>query len=323
MDALIAEFERYLRVERNCSPHTRTCYLREVREFGDFYAKMRKKRPEALTLEDLAQVDKLVVRAFMSGLYRRNTARTVARKLASLRAFFAYWVDRDKLPLNPARLVSTPKIGKAAPRYLNVDEMHALLGPDEESASTDPLKTRDRALIDVLYASGIRVSELAALDLGHVSFEYGTLRVLGKGARVRTALIGERALGSLRAYLDLRPVLLAQATESTDALFIDRRGRRVSTGQVYHIVRRRSRERLGGRSESPHTLRHTFGTHLVNEGADLRSVQEMLGHKNIATTQIYTHTSLKRLMAVYDGAHPRARLDAAPRPKPGEAEEDE
>lgn len=320
MDALVAEFERYLAVERNCSPHTRTCYLREVREFGRFLAEMRGKKPEALTLEDLAAVDKLVVRAFMSGLYGRNTARTVARKLASLRAFFAYWVDRDKLALNPARMVSTPKIGKTAPRYLNVDEMRALLGPDEESASPDPLKARDRAIIDVFYASGVRVSELAALDLGDVSFEYGTLRVFGKGARERTALVGERALASLRGYLEVRGALAARAAETTAALFLDRRGRRVTSGQLYHVVRRRSRARLGGRSESPHTLRHTFGTHLVNEGADLRSVQEMLGHKNIATTQIYTHTSLKRLMSVYDSAHPRARARRAVRREKGKEE---
>ncbi|MBZ0254315.1 MAG: tyrosine-type recombinase/integrase, partial [Candidatus Methylomirabilis sp.] len=233
MDALLDEFAAYLRVERNFSPHTLECYLREVKEFGAFYAKVRKKPMADLGMEDLAAVDKFTVRAFMSGLYGRNKARTVARKLASLRAFFGLWVDRERLPLNPAKLVSTPKLEKALPKYLSVDDVLHVLDAAAKSKAPEPLKLRNRAIIDCFYATGVRRSELVGLNVADVDFRYGTVRVLGKGARERTALIGEKALETLKAYLDAREGLLHPGNPGEPALFLSRKGARVTAGQVY------------------------------------------------------------------------------------------
>ncbi|WP_233104239.1 tyrosine recombinase XerC [Haliangium ochraceum] len=347
----LARFDDYLRTERGGSAHTRAAYGRDLAEFGRVYEERSGAPPVP------AQVAVLDIRAHLAGLYERNDAATMARKLSALRSFFAFLVQRGALDNNPARGVRSPKRRKALPRALDVDDAFRLIeaptrapasGADAAAASParnvgrsggrsanragatgtasagknkraktsrEPLKLRDRAIAEVLYGSGLRVGECCALDLDDIDrarLSSALVRVRrGKGGKERIVPLGRQAVAALDAYLNVRPLLRDPKTGARDpaALFLSYRGTRLTTRSVQRMIGRNAQE-VGAYEATPHALRHSFATHLLDSGVDLRAIQELLGHASLASTQIYTKVSLDHLMNVYDASHPRARASS-------------
>ena len=294
----LEEFLAYLRVERQMSPHTLRSYRLDLSQFLEFCSGHR----EDL---ELAQVTYQDLRAFLATALKRNRKTTVARKLSALRTFFKYLQRQGVVSQNPAKLAPSPKLEKVLPHYLSVDEAFHLLG---EPQGDDFGNSRDKAILEVFYGGGLRLSELTGLSLKDLELASGVLRVWGKGAKERLAFLGEPAKAALSAYLPLRQRLLAQhQTDGETALFLNSRGRRLSTRGVARVVAKWVR--LSGLSPglTPHGLRHSFATHLLEGKADLRAVQELLGHASISTTGRYTHLNLDYLMEEYDKAHPRSK----------------
>jgi tyrosine recombinase XerC len=288
MQRYIDKFINYLKVERNASEHTIANYSIDLSVFKAFLGE-----------RDIGQIDHLVLRRFLAELRAKSYAkRTVARKLASLRSLFKFLYREGLIKKNPMTSISTPKLDKKLPVFLDVDKMKKLLEcPGEDEASG----LRDRALMETLYSTGIRVSELVGLDVDDVDFISGVIKVFGKGSRERIAPIGEPALSAIRKYIDKR-----REVKDKDAVFLNKSGRRLSDRSVRRVINKHIRTCSIAEKISPHSLRHSFATHLLDRGADLRSVQELLGHMNLSTTQIYTHVTMDRLKSVYDKAHPRA-----------------
>jgi integrase/recombinase XerC len=294
----LADFLRYLAVERNASPHTLKAYRTDLQEFRRFTAATGAAAPVA--------ADARTVRAFLADLGERGQdPATLARKLAALRSWFRFLVRRGRLGRNPAAAVRGPRRATKLVSFLPVDEAAALL---DTAGPGGPRGVRDAAVLELLYASGLRVAELAALDADDVDVAERTVRVLGKGRKERIVPFGARAAHRLDAYLTRRG-------PARGPLFTNGRGRRLTVRTVHRIVREAARRAGLSRRVSPHTLRHSFATHLLDGGADLRAIQELLGHSRLATTQRYTHVGSDRLMQVYDRAHPRA-LPSAPRALP-------
>ncbi|MHB8170488.1 MAG: tyrosine recombinase XerC [Thermincolia bacterium] len=296
-------FQVYLQVEKNASPRTLESYQRDLFQLVDFLA-------GELAVEDKQveprMINHLLVRRYLAVMQEKGLARTsIARKLASFRSFFKYLCREGILEESPLRSVSTPKLEKKLPRFLYQDDMQALLNAPD---LTTPLGLRDRAILEAFYAAGIRISELVNLDLGQVDLGVGYLRVLGKGHKERVVPIGSYAIDALRQYLDKgRPLLAGQGTQGLNApLFINRDGNRLTPRGIRYLVDKYVDKASIRQHISPHTLRHTFATHLLDAGADLRSVQELLGHVKMSTTQIYTHVTKERLKNVYQNTHPRA-----------------
>jgi len=296
--AHLEDFLRYLRVERQLSAHTLRNYRLDLAQFLEFYSRSR----EGATLSGLTYQD---LRAFLaSGLKGRRKA-TMARKLSALRTFCKYLQRHGVLTHNPARLAPSPKIEKVLPHFLTVDEVFHLLGQPQ---GEDFAVSRDRAILEVFYGGGLRLSELAGLNLGDLELKEGVLRVWGKGAKERLAFLGAPARAALEAYLPARGRWLArQRTSEETALFINSRGGRLSTRGVARVVARWSRAAGLSQGLTPHALRHSFATHLLEGKADLRAVQELLGHASISSTQRYLHLDLDYLMEEYDKAHPRTK----------------
>ncbi|HEV8640278.1 MAG TPA: tyrosine recombinase [Methylomirabilota bacterium] len=287
----LAPFLRYLAVEKHASPHTLRSYRSDLEEFRRFLVEISGR--DALA-ETIASVDARLIRAYLARLHtHRREPVTVARKLAALRSWFRFLVRRGLLPRNPALEVRGPRLGRKLVSFLPIDEAALLVDAKGTSA-------RDRAILETLYATGLRVSELTGLDLDHVDRPQRTVRVLGKGRKERIVPFGARAAAALDAYLDGGP-------RPRGPLFVNRRGARLGVRSVFEIVRHRARQLGLRRRVSPHTLRHTFATHLLDAGADLRMIQELLGHSRLSTTQRYTHVGADQLTRVYDAAHPRAR----------------
>ena len=313
------DFLRYLRVERNYSDHTVRNYQSDLRQFAGFM----RQRGKQIGGEDKTplvpgQVEHLDIRAYLASLYRRNAKSSVARKLSTLRSFFGYLVRQAEIKQNPADMVSAPKMGKPIPDFLQVDEAFQLMhGPDSDNV----LGSRDRAILEVLYSCGLRVSELTGLDLDSLNVELGIARVIGKGDKERIVPIGDKAKNALFDYLKKRGELLAGRPDNR-ALFLNNRGGRLSSRSVARLVKKHMQRCNLGRPLSPHGLRHSFATHLLDAGADLRAVQELLGHVSLSTTQRYTHLSVDKLMAEYDKAHPRSRLPRREQEKKGGAEDE-
>jgi integrase/recombinase XerC len=237
---------------------------------------------------------------------QKAARKTLARKVSCLRSLFQFMVREGIIEKNPARAVSTPKLEKKVPKFLYIEEAQKLM---EAPSLEEPLGIRDRAILEVLYASGIRVSECMGIKLQDVDLTVGMARVLGKGAKERIVLLGRKACESIQLYLDKsRPLLLKEQknTSNESALFLNYRGEPLSVRSVRRIVDKYMTQVAGQLSISPHVLRHTFATHLLDEGADLRVVQELLGHVSLSSTQIYTHTTKEKLLRVYMSAHPRA-----------------
>jgi integrase/recombinase XerC len=286
----IDEFCRYLGTERNVSPHTLKAYRTDLEMFMGFV------RAEQGGEADIEAVTHLTVRRYLAALHRELRKSSSGRKLAAIRSFFKYLAREGKVRKNPAELVSTPKKEKKVPFHLDIDEVTTLV---TAPGGSDLLSLRDRAILETLYSSGLRVSELTGLDVGGVDLEQGMVRVLGKGGKERIVPLGSHAATAVAGYL------AARNHPPLDAPFIiNARGGRLTSRSIVnrHILKIAAMKKI-----SPHTLRHTFATHLLEGGADLRAIQELLGHASLSTTQKYTHVSIDRLMEVYDKAHPTAR----------------
>jgi integrase/recombinase XerC len=306
MEQLLEQFFEHLRYERNVSEHTLRNYASDLEQFYDYIAP-----PDAQTGArrevDVRQVDHITIREWLSSLHTAQKKKTsVARKLAALRTFFQFLVREGVLELNPAKLVATPRLEKKLPNHLSVeDAVRFIETPDTE---TD-LGKRDRAILEFLYATGVRVSELTKLNLNDVDFKEKLVRVTGKRRKQRILPFGDPALHAVLNYLSVRNQFLrnAAAEERDDqALFLNYQGTRITTRSVGRMVDKYIQICAGIHNISPHSLRHSFATHLLDSGADLRDIQELLGHARLSTTQIYTHVSMEKLIEVYDKTHPKA-----------------
>jgi integrase/recombinase XerC len=309
--AWIEQYLEYLRYQRNASPHTLRNYASDLHQFHYYLTHFPggEPRPEP----ELSQVDNLTIREFLGVLYqKRNRKSSAARKLAALRSFMKYLAGQGVIPMNPAKNVASPKQDKRLPEYLTLDSMTELL---EAPRSGSELDIRDQAILELLYATGIRVSELVGLDRDDLDIEGGFVRVLGKGRKERIVPFGRKAAEALQAYLQVRSNLCAKCSgagdtkldTAGDAIFLNHLGRRLTPRGVAVIVNRHVARLAQKLRVHPHTLRHTFATHMLNAGADLRAIQELLGHESLSTTQKYTHVSTEQLVRVYRACHPRAK----------------
>jgi integrase/recombinase XerC len=294
----VRQFISYLSAEKNASPHTCRNYQRDLEQFESFL----KDSGTCLTPSgemEVGKVDRLVLRRYLSFLHKKNKKSSIARKVSTLRSFFKYLVREQLASANPAKGVSSPKLEKVLPTTLTVDEAFRLV--ESPAEKHDHPSLRDRAILELLYSSGIRVSELVGLNLKRLDFDLGLVRVMGKRKKERIAPVGSKAMESLRAYLKERGEM-----EEEEPLFVNSRGGRLTSRSVGRLVKKYTKRAGIFRNISPHTLRHTFATHLLDSGADIREIQEMLGHASLSTTQRYTHLTLGKLMEVYDKAHPRS-----------------
>ena len=292
---VLAAFLRHLSSERNLSEHTVAAYRRDLEQYFGFCARVR---------SDPVTASHQTVRRFLAWLTTRGLARaSVHRKAATLRAFYRFCVRRKERADNPATVVATPKRASLLPAVLKKSQVEILieLPPDD-----DPGGVRDRAMLELLYGCGIRVGELTALDIDEVDFSQGLVRVLGKGRKERIVPMGEPAADTLRTYLAKARSSFIRDGSPPAALFYNRRGKRIGQRDVRAVVTKYAREVVPGGKASPHTFRHSFATHLLEGGADLRAVQELLGHVDLRTTQIYTRVSRDKLRQVYELSHPRA-----------------
>lgn len=286
MNRYLEKFLSYLEIEKNYSPHTLLNYKIDIEEFFDFI--------DSLPIE---RVEYLHLRKFLAVLRsKQQKSRTLARKTSTLRSFFKFLQREKYIKRNPALLLTTPKLDKKLPKFLTESETIKLV---EAPIMTRVSGRRDRAILETLYSTGIRVSELVGLNIDSVDIIGNVVKVLGKGKKERLVPIGDKAIDALKDYL-------AHRKENKKALFLNKSKNRLSDRSIRNIVNKHIQLASIHLNISPHVLRHSFATHLLNRGADLRSVQELLGHVNLSTTQIYTHVTTARLKSVYDKAHPRA-----------------
>ena len=306
MQELVNQFLEHLRYERNLSEHTLRNYASDLEQFLDYLAPPNNKTGKR-NQPQLSEIDHIAIREWLATLHSAQKKKTsVARKLAALRTFFQFMVREGKLESNPAKLVSTPRLEKKLPQHLSVeDTIKFIETPDIES----DLGKRDRAMLELMYATGVRVSELTKLNLGDIDFHLKLIRVTGKRRKQRIVPFGVPAAIALKEYLNVRDRFLMNAPVSKrdlEAVFLNYQGTRITTRSVGRMVEKYIRECAGMHDISPHALRHSFATHLLDSGADLRDIQELLGHARLSTTQIYTHVSMEKLVEVYDKAHPKA-----------------
>ena len=286
MNRYLEKFLSYLDIEKNYSKHTLINYKIDLNEFFGFIGET-----------PIEKVDYLVLRRYLAKIREKEPKpRTVARKLSSLRSLLKFLTREGYLKANPATLLTTPKLDKRLPQFLTEDEITKFI---EAPKGGDDMGRRDRAILETLYSTGIRVSELVSLDVDSIDFIANIVKVAGKGKKERLVPIGNQAIDAIRSYIDKR-------AHKDKAVFLNKRGKRLTTRSIVNITEKYIRQ-TGLRDKiSPHALRHSFATHLLNRGADLRSVQELLGHANLSTTQIYTHMTTEKLKNVYQKAHPRA-----------------
>jgi len=288
----------YLEAEKNASPYTVRNYKDDLLDFLYF---LKKKKIDPL---DETKVDRHVLRDYLSHLAERSIAKnSIARKLSAIRSFFRYLAREEIIPKNPIEQVSSPKLDKRLPSFLTKEEMEKLLNAPDIST---PLGQRDRALLELLYASGLRVSELVSLTPEQIDMESNEIRVLGKGSKERMVLMGQPAAGALKSYIKEGRARL-QGVKKSQALFLNRYGQRLPARSVQRLLEQYAKKAGTGKRVHPHMLRHTFATHLLEGGADLRVVQELLGHARLTSTQIYTHVTKGQARKVYLAAHPLAR----------------
>jgi len=290
MQRYIDKFINYLKIEKNSSDYTVTNYKVDLKSFAEF-----------LGDKDIDTIDHLTLRKFLAQMRLKNYAkRTVARKLACLRSFFRFIYREGYIKTNPITAISTPKLDKKLPVVLDVAKIATLVQSPSED---DVAGLRDRAILETLYSAGIRVSELVGLNVNDVDLISEIIKVLGKGRKERIVPIGRPAVSAIRKYLDRR---VEEKVKDKNAVFLNKSGRRLTDRSIRRVLDKYIRQTSVAEHISPHSLRHSFATHLLDRGADLRSVQELLGHANLSTTQIYTHVTTERLKSVYDKAHPRA-----------------
>lgn len=307
---LIASFVESLSTERGYSGNTCRAYQRDLEAFSTYVDNCL--RPESEQEEgqfrlELHAIDGLSIRGYLGYLHKRCKKSTIARKLSAIRSFLRYTVRLGYMDANPAELVLTPKHNRAIPTYLPVDDMFRLL----DSIKTDTLfGLRNRAIFEVLYSSGVRISELAGLSMGDIDFRDCSMRVMGKGSKERIVPVGQKSLSAVQAYrqklvADKGPLLPEVCQAGDGPVFLNKNFGRLSARSIARILEKASRACGIPVPVSPHAFRHSFATHMLDGGADLRAVQELLGHKSLSTTQKYTHVSIDRLMEAYDKAHPR------------------
>lgn len=296
MQDVFIKYRNYLEVEKNVSPYTVRNYTTDLVDFFDFL-----RRQAVASLKD---IDRNVLRDYLSDLMGRGFVKgSIARKLSAVRSFYRYLLREEMVQVNPVKDTSSPRLDRRLPEFLTNEEMVRLI---ETPDLFTPLGQRDRALLELLYAAGLRVSELARLNLEQVDLDTNEIRVWGKGSKERLTLIGEPAAQALTTYInDGRLTLLGR--KSTNALFVNRYGTRLTERSVQELLDKYARIVGIGKKIHPHMLRHTFATHMLNGGADLRVVQELLGHASLSSTQIYTHVSKSQARKVYLSAHPLAK----------------
>ena len=292
-------FDVYLRVERGLSPHTRRAYNADLRQLVEFLTTEKAGRR---TLGSWGEVDSRTLRAWLGDLFEDIEGRSLSRKLSTLRTFFDFLIRRGHLVENPADKLEHPHTARYQPTFLDFDEMLRMLEMPDTSRH---LGIRDRAILELFYSSGLRVSELSGLNLVDLDVDDRLVRVMGKGQKERIVPVGKKAIEALRTYLEVRAGSFGPTPHPT-ALFLNVRGGRLTVRNIARKVKFYGQMAHVLKDISPHDLRHTFATHMLGEGADLRSIQEMLGHTSLSTTQRYTHVDLEQLMRVYDKAHPRA-----------------
>jgi integrase/recombinase XerC len=302
---LVASFVESLEAEKGYSKNTCRAYQTDLNEFIKFTAgegvdsNSEEQQTANVALSDL---DVLTIRKYLGFLHQRNKKTTIARKLSAIRSFFRFLLKQGLIDSNPAETILTPKQENPIPAYLNVDDIFRLL----DSIQTDTLPgLRNRAIFETLYSCGLRVSEVAGLNVSDVHTDAGVIRVLGKGARERVVPIGRKALDAIRSYRRRVASELDIPADGNGPLFLNKGKRRLTTRSIARILDQIVKQCSMLLPVSPHVLRHTFATHMLDAGADLRVVQELLGHKSLSTTQKYTHVSIDRLMQTYDKAHPR------------------
>jgi integrase/recombinase XerC len=302
VDELIDRYMQHLQFERNASPHTIRNYRSDLLQFRDFLAGGHKSLPE------ISSIDGLDIRSFLASLLEKEKKKTsIARKLAAVRAFFKFLCREQIITENPAIHTARPKLPKTLPRIMTEEEMNNMLDQLGRLAKAgETALIRDYAILELLYASGLRVSELVGLDLRSVNFADGMVLVRGKGRKERIVPFGSKAKDALSMYLPVREKILWERKTGSQAVFINLRGKRLTTRSVDRLVKKHVRRFGPGVKTSAHSLRHAFASHLLTEGADLRAIQEMLGHASLSTTQKYTQVSIKQLMEVYDKTHPKA-----------------
>ncbi len=287
----VEAFLSHLQFERGSSKNTVRSYGADLKRFAGFV------KDNHL---DHRKMGRREMRAWVALLHQQNLSpKSVARNLSSVRSFYRFLKKRGLVTSDPSRLVSYPKVPRPLPKALSVEEVEQVIENDGDLL--------ERAILELLYATGLRVSELVSLDLGSIDFSRGELRVVGKGNKERRVLVGSRAAEALRAYLRRRSIMAAKKGVATEALFLSNRGTRISTTTVRRIINRGTRRAGIGKRVTPHMLRHSFATHMLEGGADLRVIQELLGHSNLATTQIYTKVALSHLIEEYDKTHPRSK----------------
>jgi integrase/recombinase XerC len=305
MEKFLEKFDNYLFAIKNASLHTRRNYHNDLTQFLAF---LRENEPIVWDQGEAAlnKINHLIIRGFIAYLLRKNSKTTIARKIAALNSFFRFLIKESFIASNPIQAISAPKPERVVPCFLSVDEIFSLIEqPDHENN----LSRRDRAILELMYSCGLRVSEVVSLNLGDLDPPQGNLKVTGKGNKERMLPIGTKALEAIQDYLIVRSNLEAKRKDQgkSPALFLNHRGERLTTRSIGRMINKYARFLTMFRPVHPHAIRHTFATHLLDAGADLRAIQELLGHSSLSTTQKYTHVSIDRLMEVYDKAHPRAK----------------
>ncbi|MDC1143157.1 tyrosine recombinase XerC [Planctomycetota bacterium] len=298
--AIVDRFIEHLDVERNFSPQSMRAYSTDLRQFCEFLDERER--------DDLSTVDHLLLRAYLAGMTEQDYGRrSIARKLASVRSLFRWLHKRGEIEDNPTKALRTPKLNRHLPTFLDEAQVTALLNAPPEDWSG----IRDRAILELLYATGLRVSELTHINLNDIELGRGSLRTMGKGRKERILPLLPSAIAAIKKYLRIRPspprAKGGAIKAGEQALFLNQRGTALSSRSVRRLMDQYVQQAALNCKVTPHTLRHSFATHLLNHGADLRDVQELLGHAHLATTQVYTHVSTSRMLDVYEKAHPSAK----------------
>jgi integrase/recombinase XerC len=316
LQGLIESFRKYMALRKGVSPNTIRAYIADLEGFISFLGNIRPDlfptdRDEKGTLKETKDgfryIDSSTIRYYIAHLFKSHKKSSISRKISAIKGFFRYLVLEGIIKEDPSQAISGPKQKRQIPVVMPVDEVFQLLEkPDKDK----PLGLRDRAILELFYSSGLRVSELTGLNIGDIDFHQGIVKVIGKGNKERFVPVGRMALSAIRDYLSKRGEVCGGRVRESHALFLNRLGCRISERTVARMIDKYVKACNIPKKIGPHALRHSFATHLLDGGADLRAIQEMLGHVSLSTTQRYTHVSMGRLMEVYDMAHPRARIDS-------------
>jgi integrase/recombinase XerC len=306
LECAIKKFMNHLEIEENFTLNTVKNYMIDIRQFHEFL-KENHASAQGANADDLMDVDHMTIRAFLGFLYRKRLKKvSISRKVSSLKTFFKYCIRDGMIKTNPAELVQSPKIEKYVPLFLTFEEMLKVI---ETKTGTGTKGMREKAIVELFYSSGIRLSELVGLNISDIDFTGGLIKVRGKGRKERIVPVGDPALNAVRGYLEIRNEVSKTNEQLRSAMpvFIGKDKARISTRTVERILDKVVHMAGLNRKISPHVLRHTFATHMMEAGADLRAIQELLGHESLSTTQRYTSVTVGRLLEIYDQAHPRAK----------------